>query len=250
MRRHHVTIVCADYDPGRQHGELTWREYESLPVVEIANNWICASFADTYLPPLVSARLRHVLHIVQPHVVHVHNLLNLSFDLPAAARERGIPVVATLHDFTLVCPSGGQRIHQADSHVCHTIDAARCARCFKESPFYSQAAAGSPAAVAATSGVGRRALALVRRLPPGMIQGGARAMAHVRGFPVTEADMRERLTKAQSSLTMLTCSSHRRPLLARRSWRSVWIDRSCASPTAHARHGPVCSRAEKSHRCR
>ena len=151
MSRHHVTIVCADYDPGRQHGQVTWREYESLPVVEITNNWICSSFADTYLPPVVSARLRQVLDIVQPHIVHVHNLLNLSFDLPAAARERGIPVVATLHDFTLVCPSGGQRIHQADSHVCHTIDAVRCARCFKESPFYSQAAAGSPAAVAAAS---------------------------------------------------------------------------------------------------
>jgi glycosyltransferase involved in cell wall biosynthesis len=197
MSRHHITIVCADYDPGRQHGQLTWREYESLPVVEITNNWICASFADTYLPPVVSASLRHVLDIVQPHVVHVHNLLNLSFDLPAAARERGIPIVATLHDFTLVCPSGGQRIHRADSHVCHTIDAVRCARCFKESPLYSQAATGSPAAFASTSGIGRRALAVVRRLPPGMIQAGARAMARARGFPVTEAHVRERLAQAR-----------------------------------------------------
>ena len=120
--RHHVTIVCADYDPARAHGQLTWRLHDDVPVVEITNNWVCANFEDTYRSPLMSARLEQVLDMVQPQVVHVHNLLNLSFDLPAAARARGIPVVATLHDYTLVCASGGQRIHRAESHVCRTID--------------------------------------------------------------------------------------------------------------------------------
>ena len=55
----------------------------------------------------------------QPDVLHVHNLLNLSFDLPRQARARGARVVGTLHDYTLVCPSGGQRIHRAERHVCH-----------------------------------------------------------------------------------------------------------------------------------
>ena len=31
-------------------------------------------------------------------------------------------MAATLHDYTLVCPSGGQRIHRAESHVCHVIE--------------------------------------------------------------------------------------------------------------------------------
>ena len=133
--RHHVTVVCADYDPARPHGQLTWRLHDSLPVVEITNNWVCATFADTYRSPLMSARLEQVLDLVQPHVVHVHNLLNLSFDLPAAARARGIPVVATLHDYTLVCPSGGQRIHRAESHVCRTIDTAAARGASRSRPF-------------------------------------------------------------------------------------------------------------------
>jgi hypothetical protein len=62
-----------------------------VPVAEITNNWLCATFADTYRSPMMSTRLEQVLDLVQPHVVHVHNLLNLSFDPPAAARERGIP---------------------------------------------------------------------------------------------------------------------------------------------------------------
>jgi threonine dehydrogenase-like Zn-dependent dehydrogenase len=65
---------------------------------------------------------------------HVHNLLNLTFDLPMMARRREIAVVATLHDYTLVCASGGQRAHRAEHHRCDVIDVARCARCFCESP--------------------------------------------------------------------------------------------------------------------
>jgi hypothetical protein len=71
-------------------------------------------------------------------VLHVHNLLNLSFDLPRMAKQRGIATVATLHDYTLVCPSGGQRVHVAESHVCESIDPDRCARCFSESALSRQ----------------------------------------------------------------------------------------------------------------
>ena len=34
-RRHHVTILCADYDPTRAHGEVIWRLQDGLPVVEV-----------------------------------------------------------------------------------------------------------------------------------------------------------------------------------------------------------------------
>jgi glycosyltransferase involved in cell wall biosynthesis len=137
---HLITVVCAEFDPARSHGEVAWRMYEGLPVVELVNNWDCASFAETYSPPIIGEQLRHIFHAVQPDVVHVHNLLNLSFDLTSIARAAGIPVVATLHDYTLVCPSGGQRIHMADAHVCRDIDETRCARCFTESAIYQHSA--------------------------------------------------------------------------------------------------------------
>ena len=50
---HHVTVLCAEYDPSRRHGHVTWRVHEGLPVVEIVNNWVCGSFEDTYRPPLI-----------------------------------------------------------------------------------------------------------------------------------------------------------------------------------------------------
>ncbi len=136
-------MVCAEPDLARPHAALAWRHVDGLPVIEIANHWPARSFEDTYRDPAITARLDDVLALVQPDVLHVHNLLNLSFDLPALAQARGIPTVATLHDYTLVCPSGGQRVHRAEAHLCETIDADRCARCFRESPFAAQAAFGA-----------------------------------------------------------------------------------------------------------
>src|SRR5207247_8441074 len=162
----HVSVVCADYDPSRPHGQVHWRVHQGLPVIEIVNNWVCASFEETYRPPLITDRIAHVLRAVQPDVVHVHNLLNLSFDLPAVARAHGIPVVATLHDYGLVCPSGGQRIHRAEQYVCHVIDTERCVRCFRDSPFYAQISFGAVAAVTRAPGLMRRAaMTMSRRFP-------------------------------------------------------------------------------------
>ena len=197
---HDVTVLCADFDPARPHGVVAWRVHEGLPVVEIVNNWACASFEETWRPPLVADRIAHVLRAVRPDVVHVHSLFNLSFDLPSIAREQGAKVVATLHDYTLVCPSGGQRIHRAGEHVCRTIDTARCARCFRESIFYAHLSLGRLAAATNRPGLLMTAARAVRRRFPSLSGNLARA---ARRLPptllpaVTPADVEARLAAAR-----------------------------------------------------
>jgi glycosyltransferase involved in cell wall biosynthesis len=194
---HDVTVLCADYDPSRRHGHVAWRVQQGVPVVDIANNWVCASFEETYRPPLVGERIAAIFRAVQPDIVHIHNLLNLSFDLPAMARARGVPVVATLHDYALVCPSGGQRIHRAGQHVCHVIDTERCARCFRESPFHAQTSFGRLAALTrAPSAMQRAAVALSRRFP-GVTGRFVRAARHAAPLPLTRADIDARLAAAR-----------------------------------------------------
>src|SRR5439155_15077848 len=156
--RHHVSILCAEYDPARRHGSVHWRVYEGLAVIELVNNWTCRTFDETYRPPLISERFAKVLHAVQPDIVHIHNLLNLSFELPEVSRAHGVPVVATLHDYALVCPSGGQRIHRADNYVCRVIDTERCVRCFRESPWHAQIAFASLGGTRAPAAVRRTAV--------------------------------------------------------------------------------------------
>ena len=163
-------MLAAEYDPARAHGQVDWRAHDRVPVAEIVNNWVCQSFEETYRPPLIGDRIASVLRAVQPDIVHVHNLMNLSFDLPALARRAGARVVATLHDYTLVCASGGQRLHRADQHICRTIDVDRCARCFGESPFASQMTVG------ATAQLLQRAALAMRRRAPGLAARAARVV--------------------------------------------------------------------------
>jgi glycosyltransferase involved in cell wall biosynthesis len=200
---HHVSVICGEYDPLRRHGQVTWRVHKGLPVVELVNNWVCGSFEDTYRSPIIGNRIAHVLQATQPDVIHVHNLLNLSFDLPAIAHARGIPVVATLHDYTLVCPTDGKRVHRAEQHVCDVIDTDRCVRCFRESPLHAHISFGkatslvSPAAlgaIARTPHAMHRAAVALRRRFPGLMSQVIRAMPTV---ATTRRDVDERMAAAR-----------------------------------------------------
>ena len=197
MARHHVTMLCADFDPAHDHGHVAWRVHDGVPVVEITNNWRCASFEDTYRSPLIGARIRHALVTLRPDVLHVHNLLNLSFDLPAIAKELGIPVVATLHDYTLVCASGGQRVHKHDGHVCVDIDTERCARCFTESVFYENTTFGSLLNGGRSGRLISKVAVRARRILPVLTVRAAEMARHARRLPVTKSDLDGRMAAAR-----------------------------------------------------
>jgi glycosyltransferase involved in cell wall biosynthesis len=188
-KRHDVFVVAAEYDPATPHGTIRWRACDGLPVIEIINNWEFERFEDSYSSARINRQLAHVLDATEPDVLHVHNLLNLSFDLPRLARERGIPTVATLHDYTLVCASGGQRVHVADAHVCDVIDTDRCSRCFAASPFHSQWAVGRlsrrPAA--------RQALKLAGALRRRFSSTADRALTYLPAGGSGQSDMQRRL---------------------------------------------------------
>lgn len=55
----------------------------------------------------VRAELRAVLRARRPDVVHVHNTFPLlSPSVVTACTDAGVPLVATLHNYTMICPSG------------------------------------------------------------------------------------------------------------------------------------------------
>jgi glycosyltransferase involved in cell wall biosynthesis len=196
-RGHELHVVCGEYDPSRPHGSLTWRFYNDLPVTELVNNWIFSAFAESYESPHLTAQLEHVLRAVQPDLIHIHNLLNLSYRLPEIAASLGIPAVATLHEYVLVCASGGQRVHQAERHVCFEIDASRCARCFNKSPLYAQIAFSRISRSAAGLSVAARIAAPFRRHLPRLFARLGRSLADLSAGPaVTMSDIEERLAAA------------------------------------------------------
>jgi glycosyltransferase involved in cell wall biosynthesis len=191
--RHDVFVLAAEYDPAATHGTLRWRTVGGLTVIEIVNNWEFRGFEETYSSPRINEQLGHALDAVRADVVHVHNLLNLSFDLPRLARERGAAVAATVHDYTLVCPSGGQRVHVAEQHVCAKIDAERCSRCFVQSPLYAQMSAGRVTRLGARRTIGRAGL-LFHRFAP---NAAASIVRSIDAGPVLPSDVRRRLAHAR-----------------------------------------------------
>ncbi len=157
-------VLCTDDDVNLEQGSLRWRLYRGVGVTELINNWMFPSFREMYSSPLLNRQLRHVLMALAPDVLHIHNLLNLSFDLPAIAKDLGIPTVATLHDYTLVCPSGGQRLHDAEAHICALIDPRRCSRCFAQHNFYARSVFG-PASIQHRKRFGHALDAVRQRAP-------------------------------------------------------------------------------------
>ena len=91
---------------------------------------------DGYRHQAVDDAFADVLDEVKPDVVHVGHLNHLSTSLVFAARDRGVPVVFTLHDYWLMCPRGQfiQTYPEDPSDpwaVCDGQDDRKCAeRCY------------------------------------------------------------------------------------------------------------------------
>ena len=92
---------------------------------------------DGYRHTAVDDAFNALLREVQPDIVHIGHLNHLSTSLVYAARNRGIPIVFTLHDYWLMCPRGQfiQMYPQDPSDtwaVCDGQDDRKCAvHCYR-----------------------------------------------------------------------------------------------------------------------
>jgi glycosyltransferase involved in cell wall biosynthesis len=162
---HDVLVLCADYEPSTPHGTLRRREWKGIQIVEVVNNWAFATFEETYDGRCFRPAIDEVLADFRPDVIHAHSLLTLGLSVIEAAAERRVPVAMTLHDYGLVCPSGGKRVHLQESHVCRQIDVERCARCFPQSALHLQIVASTQLPAGVQARVVPFARAVARRVP-------------------------------------------------------------------------------------
>ncbi len=111
--------------------EIQRDEFEGVPVHRLRNNFLDVDrFSLLFEHPGIDAKFVEVLEECRPDLVHVHHLTCLSCSILREVKERGLPLVMTLHDYWLQCPRG-QRIRPEDLEICTRIERKRCLPCLR-----------------------------------------------------------------------------------------------------------------------
>ena len=105
MRENEVFILCGEHDPLKKNFFYTDEKYNGLPVRRIYLPGR-REYSQTYHNPEMDSTFRNLLEKFSPDVIHFQHLIYLSKTFVDIARERGIPVIMTLHDYWLMCPMG------------------------------------------------------------------------------------------------------------------------------------------------
>ncbi len=114
---HQVHVFCREEDPGKEQFTCSVERADGFNVTRIVNNLTWISDPRIYYDNHFFDRaFSEVLEREHPDVVHFQHFIALSAHLLKIAREKGIPVVITLHDFFILC----HRIHlmKGDQRLC------------------------------------------------------------------------------------------------------------------------------------
>ena len=130
-RRHDVRVFVRSGNPERHDGDIQ-RSYQDGFLLTRVNNLgrDGENFESTWRDPDVHDAFVRELEAFRPDVVHVHHLTGLSTSIIEACKERGLPVVFSLHDFWTVCPRG-QRLY-VDNTICERIERNKCYNCLQD----------------------------------------------------------------------------------------------------------------------
>ena len=112
--------------------------------------------------PGIGRAFRRFLDAVQPRLLHAHNIYGgLTTAVLDVARDAGLPVVLTAHDYKLVCPSYLALDH---GRVCTACEGGRFYRCLLKRCHKSSLAASALYTAEAYLAAWGRKYAVVRRI--------------------------------------------------------------------------------------
>jgi GT2 family glycosyltransferase/glycosyltransferase involved in cell wall biosynthesis len=121
-----VLVVTREQDPGHDEYAVRAEDRDGIRIVRINNTFRnTRSFEETYRDDAIEAALLRAIDEFRPDAAHVHHLTGLSTTIVARLRDRGIPIIATLHDYWLMCHRG--QLVDVELRACAGPDV--CRRC-------------------------------------------------------------------------------------------------------------------------
>lgn len=130
-RGHEVKVLTARKTISLTTGETRDRSLDGLEITDAVNTLVFDDYAESYASPAMEEAFGRILDSWRPDVAHVQHLMHWSTRLPEIARERGVRVITTLHDYWFVCGRMGQLI-DAEGEMCAGPSAGRCAPCLSQ----------------------------------------------------------------------------------------------------------------------
>ncbi|HYC76065.1 MAG TPA: glycosyltransferase, partial [Planctomycetota bacterium] len=127
--KHEVEIACGSFE-ARPKPEVVTGTWEGLRVHRIHRTGLFLDDWDKSYAPEIDGPLDQILRSFRPDLAHIHHWIRLSRHLAEALHDRGVPAVATLHDFWSTCPIAF-RIRKGESFCTLPPGAASCHDCAK-----------------------------------------------------------------------------------------------------------------------
>ena len=104
-KRHELYIFARGCDKKQKEYEISEKDVNGIKVFLINNTFRhCDSFEMYYQNEAIDAKFESLLDRIKPDVVHIQHLVFLSIGIIKKIKQRGIPIVFTIHDYWLMCP--------------------------------------------------------------------------------------------------------------------------------------------------
>ncbi len=104
-KRHEVYIFSRICDKRQKEYEITEQRINGITAYLLNNTFkYCDSFERYYQNDEIDRNFAELLDRIKPDVVHIQHLLFLSIGLIRKIKDRGMPIIFTLHDYWLMCP--------------------------------------------------------------------------------------------------------------------------------------------------
>jgi glycosyltransferase involved in cell wall biosynthesis len=128
-KKHDVWVFTRIEDPYSPLYEVRQEELDGMRVTRVNKPPRDYTFRSKYEDERMKRVFERELDSVNPDIAHVGHLSHLSTNIIRMLKERGIPVVYTLHDYWLMCLRG--QLITNGLELCNGPTPEGCARCFE-----------------------------------------------------------------------------------------------------------------------
>ncbi len=124
-KRHEVHLFYPEDDPQERQYKIINGKYDGLPYTQISYPRRYFSLRGTYRNSKMDKVFSKLLDEQKPDIIHFQHLLHLSTNFVLLAKERNIPMIYTIHDYWMICPTG--QLLKENMQICLTP--AQCTDC-------------------------------------------------------------------------------------------------------------------------